>query len=228
MSNKYYRDSQGRFTHDPAKRSTLALNELYRAFDFFNETFADGKLPKVVITVQESGRKNALGWFAHKSWIDNICNDHACEINLSAEYIGTDANSTLCTLLHEMAHLYNASHGVKDCSSGQYHNKHFKIAAEKFGLVVTRIGNRGYAQTDLGEPALDAIKQLDIDEKMLCSLKRKRQVSTRERRYMSLIVSHELEDMINNVLSDINLSQKEFVEQAILNEIRNIKAKSVV
>lgn len=228
MSSKYYRDSQGRFTHDPAKRSTLALNELYRSFDFFNQYFADGRLPKVVITVQESGRKNALGWFAHQSWIDNICNDHACEINLSAEYIGSNAHDTLCTLLHEMAHLYNASRGVKDCSSGQYHNKHFKNAAEYFGLDVTRIGNRGYAKTNLGERALDAIKELNVDEKMLCSLKRKRQVSVREKRYMSLIVSHELEDMINSVLSDINLSQKEFVEQAILNEIRNIKSKSVV
>lgn len=228
MTSKYYRDSQGRFTHDPAKRSTIALNELYRAFDFFNQQFADGKLPKVVITVQESGRKNALGWFAHQSWIDNICNDHACEINLSAEYIGTDANNTLCTLLHEMAHLYNASKGIKDCSSGQYHNKHFKLAAEKFGLSVSRMRNRGYAQTHLDEPALEAIKKLDVDAKVLCSLKRKKHKPIREKRYMSLIVSHELEHMINSVLSDINLSQKEFVEQAILNEIRNIKTKTVV
>lgn len=228
MSSKYYRDSQGRFTHDPAKRSTIALSELYRAFDFFNQHFTGGSLPKVVITVQESGRKNALGWFAHQSWIDNICNDHACEINLSAEYIGANANDTLCTLLHEMAHLYNASRGIKDCSSGQYHNKHFKNAAEQFGLEVTRIGNRGYAGTVLGEQALDVIKKLQVDEKILCSLMRRRHAPVREKRYMSLIVSHELEDMINGVLTDINLSQKEFVEQAILNEIKNIKSKPVV
>ena len=228
MSNKYYRDSQGRFTHDPAKRSTLALNELYRSFDFFNERFANNQLPKVVITVQDSGRKNALGWFAHQSWIDNICNDHACEINLSAEYIGTNANNTLCTLLHEMAHLYNASRGIRDCSSGQYHNKRFKIAAEMFGLEVSRMGSRGYAKTVLGKDAIKAIKDLNVDEKVLCSLKRKRHVSVREKRYMSLIVSHELEDMINSILSDINISQKEFVEQAIINEIDRFKSKSTV
>ena len=65
MTTKHnYRDkATGRFIKSPASRSQELYAELYRAFDMFNEVFAKGKLPKVVITIQESGRRNAYGWF---------------------------------------------------------------------------------------------------------------------------------------------------------------------
>ena len=210
-----YRNKLGQYTFDPAKRNQKAIEELYRAFDFFNARFANDKLPKVIITIQEAGRRNAYGWFGKSFWKDDICEQGVCEINLSAEYMGRDPTSILETLLHEMAHLDNAMNDIRDCTSGQYHNKKFKTAAEKYGLIVKRMGNKGWAHTQLGEEAVEAIKDLDPDKKVLNSLKRRKVKKNREKRYMSLIVCASLESLINDAISRSNMSQKQFVEDAI-------------
>ena len=219
---KYYRDSKtGRFVEDPAKRSQLLIKELYRAFDFFNEYFTEGKLPKVVITIQESGRRNAYGWFGNGFWSDKTCKNGVGEINLSAEYMARSPEGILETLLHEMAHLKNAVAGIRDCTSGQYHNKYFKRAAEEFGLIVERTGNKGYAYTKLGEEADKAIKKLDPNKSILNSLTRKKVSAPREKRYISLIISAEYEETLASAVTATGMSQKEFVENAIATAINN-------
>ena len=78
---KTYRDKKtGRYITSPATRSQNLHSELYRAFDFFNDRFAEKKLPKVVITVQESGRRNAYGWFGNAFWSDGLAGDKVPEI----------------------------------------------------------------------------------------------------------------------------------------------------
>lgn len=216
-----YRNKLGRYTFDPAKRNQKAIEELYRAFDFFNARFAKGALPKVIITIQEAGRRNAYGWFGKSFWKDDICEQGVCEINLSAEYMGRDPLSILETLLHEMAHLDNAMNDIRDCTSGQYHNKKFKQAAERYGLTVKRMGNKGWASTQLGELAVQAIDDFKPNKEILNSLKRKRVRKIREKRYLSLIVCASLEDQINDAIERSNQSQKEFVEDAIRQAIRN-------
>ena len=220
-NNNQHRDKAGRFTYDPGKRLRLVLDELHRAFDHFNKTFADDKLPKVVITIQESGRKNALGWYGKGFWADTACGTSACEINISAEHMNRSANSILETLLHEMAHLHNSINNIRDVSSGQYHNKRFKEAAEKFGLKVTRYGNRGWAETALNEPADEAIKELEPNVDILTSLKRKTRRVIREKRYISLIVSADLEQDLIAAREASGMSQREFVEQALQDKINN-------
>lgn len=210
-----YRNTKGQFVVDPAKRSQQAMEELYRAFDFFNKRFAEGRLPKVIITVQESGRKNAYGWFGNKFWSDGVCNNGVSEINLSAEYMGRDPLAILETLLHEMAHLFNAQHDIRDVTSGQYHNKHFKSAAIKFGLHVSRMSNRGYAQTELNADGESAIKELKPNTEVLSSLRRKKVKRNIEKRYVSLIVDAAYESQIARGMELTGLSQKQFVEQAI-------------
>ena len=129
MTTRYRDKTTGKFISDPASRSQQLYTELYRSFDYFNELFADNKLPKVVITIQESGRRNAYGWFGDGFWSDRLAGESIPEINLSAEYMSRGATGLLETLLHEMAHLWNACVAkVKDCSGGQYHNKRFKEA----------------------------------------------------------------------------------------------------
>ncbi len=210
-----YRNNKGQFVESPSRRNQRALDELYRAFDFFNERFADGKLPKVIITIQEAGRRNAVGWFGNSFWKDEVCDQGVCEINLSAEWLGS-SDSTLCTLLHEMAHLWNAKIAKeRDCTSGQYHNKHFKRAAEMFGLKVHRIKGRGYAGTTLGEEASQSIDDLNPDEQVISSLKRKRVKKIYVKRYMSLIVGSEFEDVVTAGMRKHAMTQKQFVEHAI-------------
>ena len=216
-----YRDKQGKFTFDPAKRSQLVSEQLYKAFDFFNQYFVDGVLPKVIITIQESGRKNALGWYGQGFWKDQICGQGVCEINISAEHMNRSAEGILETLLHEMAHLYNSNRKIRDVSSGQYHNKHFVKAAALFGLKASKLGSKGWAKTTLDVTAQEAIDKLSPDKDILTSLKRKKMISRRERRYMSLIVSADLEDNISEMVEKTGLSQRQFVEECINQYISN-------
>jgi len=212
----YYRDATtGRFVESPAQRSQLLLGELYRAFDFFNDRFMENDLPKVVITIQEAGRRNALGWFGKSFWSDRVCGDGVSEINFSAEFMYRSPEAILETLLHEMAHLKNAVDGVRDCTSGQYHNKHFKNTAEKFGLTVERGGNKGYAFTSLDEEGLKAVSDFNPDKKAFSGLRRKTVKPATEKRYMSLIVDRAFADLIASGITRTGLTQKQFVEFAI-------------
>ena len=215
-----YRDVKtGRFIANPADRSRQMHDELYRAFDYFNEVFAENKLPKVVITIQESGRRNAYGWFGNGFWSDNLAGESVPEINLSAEYTSRGAKALLETLLHEMAHLWNATVGnVRDCSGGQYHNKHFKSAAERFGLEVKRDGTRGWAYTKLTETSEKAIEMLDVNEQLFEGLRRKTK-SSKPDRYFSLIVNVDLKQPLKNAIDASGMKQREFVEQAIADAI---------
>lgn len=217
-----YRDKQGRYTYDPGKRLRLVLDELHRAFDYFNEEFVDGILPKVIITIQESGRKNALGWYGKGFWSDKTCGGSACEINISAEHMNRSADSILETLLHEMAHLYNSVKKIRDVSSGQYHNKKFKTAAELFGLTVEKGGTRGWAWTTLGERAKDVITRFKPNTNILTSLKRKTVKPVRKKRYISLIISSSLEEILCEAIDESGMSQREFVEEAILSKINQL------
>jgi hypothetical protein len=216
MKEKYYRSAKtGKFTHSPEQKIKRIYSELYRAFDHFNKVFADNELPKPIITIQESGRRNALGWFGRGFWFDREMNGTVPEINLSAEYLARGCDGILETLLHEMAHYYNAVNDIRDCTSGQYHNKKFKIAAEKFGLKVSRSTNRGYSATTLTKDSRAAIDSLNVDTSLFKELRRRKVSSTREKKYLSLVVGIEIEDMLAEALSVTGESQKSFVENAI-------------
>jgi hypothetical protein len=221
MTTTTYRSAAtGRFCDSPATKMKRIYNELYRAFDHFNKIFTDNKLPKPVITIQESGRKNAYGWFGQGFWFDKELETGVPEINLSAEYVARGAEQVLETLLHEMAHFYNAVNNIRDCSSGQYHNKHFKSAAEKFGLKVTREGTRGFCRTALTEESQQAIDSLKIDESVFKEIKRKKINNIREKKYISLVVGADIEDSLQQAIESVGCSQKQFVEDAIWQAIR--------
>lgn len=211
-----YRDKKtGRYIHSPANRNRLLVNELYRAFDHFNKYYASSSLPQVVITIQNRGRKNALGWFGQGFWVDKLTDDGTHEINLSAEFLARGPEQLLETLLHEMAHLYNAVNNTKDCSGGQYHNKHFKLAAERFGLEVSRMPNRGWAKTNLTDCSRRQINKLKLDTRLFSGLRR-RNVKTAAKKYASLIISEEIYDTVKQAVQQSGMTQKEFVEQAVL------------
>lgn len=222
-TKKRLRDAKtGRYITSPADRSQQLYGELYRAFDVFNDVFAEGKLPKVVITIQESGRRNAYGWFGNGFWTDRLAGESVPEINLSAEYLSRGPEGLLETLLHEMAHLWNATVAeLRDCSGGQYHNKHFKAAAERFGLIVERDGKRGWAYTKLSDTSREAINSLDIDENLFKSLRRKT-IKKVDDRYFSLIVNLNFKQPLKDALELTGCSQRQFVEAALETAIASV------
>ena len=53
-------------------------------------------------------------------------------------------------MLHEMSHLYNLTHGIKDVSNNDYyHNKKLKDTAEAHGLHIKHHPKYGWAVTML-------------------------------------------------------------------------------
>ncbi len=217
MSTQFRDKKTGRFTDSPAKRNQSLVNELYRAFDFFNEAFAENKLPKCIITIQNKGQRQACGWFSYGMWSDNITDKGVPEINISAEYGAAGTTSILETLLHEMAHYWNAFHNIDDCSSNQYHNKKFKSAAERFGLKVTKMGYRGWAWTSLEQPAKDAIKELAPDEDSFQSLRRRSPHTLKANKYTHLVVLSEVGDNVKHYAHANGLSVREVTEAALDN-----------
>ncbi len=69
------------------------------------------------------------------------------EISVVAEMLNRPASEILGSLLHEAAHALNFVRDIYDCSASDYHNKHFKVAAEQLGLSVTQVDHYGFSET---------------------------------------------------------------------------------
>jgi len=115
------------------------------------------KPEQISITIASKGRKAALGWFWGNSWrepksIKANTDVSWHEINLSAEHLDTCDVGEL--IIHEMAHAENHTLGIRDCTGGRMHNKHFKVMAERLGLLVKpRSKSVGFGYTELGPDA---------------------------------------------------------------------------
>ncbi|MGR5997877.1 hypothetical protein ACT7DF_23575 [Bacillus cereus] len=70
--------------------------------------------------------------------------------------------------MHEMVHLYNNVHGIKDCSRNEtYHNKHFKERAIKSGFEYESDKpdpKYGWSFARLSQETKDIISKMDIDQ----------------------------------------------------------------
>ena len=122
---------------------------LEHAYGVLNDTYFEGSLPPVVITVQSSPKA-----YGHYTTWDAWRQDEKGyrEINLGAESLSRPIEFTIATLIHEMTHHYCAMAGIKDTSrGGTYHNKRFKAEAEKRGLIIgydPRIGHSPTSPSD--------------------------------------------------------------------------------
>lgn len=156
------------------KNLAMVIKELHKAFDCFNKEFYNNELPKVIITIQSRGKRNALGWFTKgKVWDDGKQEKH--EINISAEYANRDFMEIMKTLHHEMIHLYCAVNDIKNTSrGGTYHNANFKRVSEEHGFHYpqgTIDKKYGWAFSELTEETIEKIKSFGLNEELF-SLKR--------------------------------------------------------
>ncbi len=135
---------------------TIALKESERFIEFLNNKF-NLKLPNNYLITISKTTKKTTGYFMGDDHKEHFVNtkQNLNNINLNTYYLKT--NSPYEVLAHELAHLVNHIKGVKDCSSNQYHNKHFKKQAEGFLLKVER-GKRGYSKTTETEEFKEMVK----------------------------------------------------------------------
>lgn len=203
---------------------TDLVNEMYRAFDFFNEHFCkEALLPRPIITVASKGtHKRALGWFSSKSWKDSKGRVYN-EINICAEHMSRNVNDILETLLHEMAHLKNNFYGIKDVANRR-HNKKFKAAAEFFGLQVAKpTNNLGWTYTSLDKEATAAIKKLKPDAKIFGAFRDLEKAPTKRGNLRPIMVSIETKDTVEYEASARGMSQRELTEAAIEYYLENFE-----
>jgi len=133
-------------TYDPISlRRPIA--ELERWAEKMVFWFEPQRIPLPVITIQSTSR-GALGWFAWACWEsrDGAILD---EINFVPEHLGRDVFDIAETLMHELVHLANFAAGIKDCTSNQYHNSHFRDRAVAIAMTCTRTAKRGWSKTGL-------------------------------------------------------------------------------
>lgn len=122
------------------------------------------KPEQVSITVASAGRRSALGWFWGNSW-HKTKKDSWHEINLCAEHLDSCDVGEL--IIHEMAHAENHTLGIRDCTGGRMHNKHFKTMAERLGLIVEpRNKSVGYGFTKIGPDAQKFLDKVKFDKEI--------------------------------------------------------------
>ena len=137
------------------------IGTLENLFDKFNDDVYQGELEKPIISVSPDTTSGAYGWVTSwKAW-DNY-GQGRYEINLCAEHLNRPFAEICETLLHEMVHLYNLQHEIKDTSrGGKYHNMKFKTEAEKRLLDVDKDSKYGFCRTSLNEDGVAYIENLD-------------------------------------------------------------------
>lgn len=133
------------------------IEKLERLFDLYNDVIFNNELEKPVITVSADTVGGAYGWATGwRAWqdIEEHDNDGYYEINICSDYLNRRPFEIAETLLHEMVHIYNSMHGIKDTSrGGTYHNKAFKESAEKFWLEVHKDAKYGFCKTRFSHSA---------------------------------------------------------------------------
>lgn len=141
------------------KRATGYLDKIFK---LLNTEFFEGQLPAVIITIQSTPR--AYGHFTtYDAW--HCQEDGFKEINIGAGTLDRPIENVTATLLHEMVHEYCFIQGIKDTSrAGAYHNKRFKIEAEKRGLSIEYDARVGWSVTSPTERLLDFCIENDLQD----------------------------------------------------------------
>ena len=130
-------------------KTSRTAGQLEKMFRELNKHYYNGELPEPIITLKKT--PSAYGHITTvKTWTVS---------NISTATLYRPIENTTATLLHEMAHLYNLVHGIRDTSSqsGAYHNKRFKATAEAHGLVIDHHEKYGWTITSPSEELLDFI-----------------------------------------------------------------------
>lgn len=114
-------------------------SELTKAYDYFNDTLFNGKLPRCIIVMQR--KRGAAGYFWGKKW-ENHDEEHADELALNPDVLrSATVIDTLDTLVHEMCHVEQFHFGTP--SRNGYHNKEWGTMMHAVGLIPSDTGKEG-------------------------------------------------------------------------------------
>ena len=123
--------------------TTETYEGLEKAFNHFNKTLFDHRLPSVMFTLR-AGRK-AHGYFHAEQFVHREDGDRTHEIALNPATMDRDMKSILSTLVHEMTHLEQQEYGTPGKNGN--HNREWVGLMERVGLIPSNTGEPGGKQT---------------------------------------------------------------------------------
>lgn len=140
---------------------------LEKGFDILNRVYFNNELPRVIITIQSSAK--CYGYITTKKvWLNQEQEEAFYEINISAEYLSRTCEEVFATLMHEMVHLYNMVNNIRDTSNNsRYHNKRFKVEAEKRDLLIEFAPCIGYSVTSASEGFKQTLAENGLTQEIL-------------------------------------------------------------
>jgi hypothetical protein len=115
-----------------------------RAYDFFNRELFGGLLPQVLVTLQRHA--NTRGYFSPERFSGRLDESAVHELALNPDtFTGNTDEVILSTLVHEMAHVWQQTHG-KAPRKG-YHDRQWAQKMREVGLQPSSTGEEGGAET---------------------------------------------------------------------------------
>jgi predicted SprT family Zn-dependent metalloprotease len=115
-----------------------------KAYDFFNAELFGASLPHVLVTLQRHAK--AKGYFSPERFTGRIEDAAAHELALNPDsFTGRTDEEILSTLAHEMAHVWQQTHGKPPTRC--YHDRQWAAKMKEIGLQPTDTGAPGGKET---------------------------------------------------------------------------------
>jgi SprT-like family len=115
-----------------------------KAYDFFNAELFGGSLPHVLVTLQR--RAKTQGYFSPERFTGRIQEAAAHELAMNPDtFIGRTDEDILSTLVHEMVHVWQQSHGIPPRRF--YHDRQWAAKMKAIGLYPSDTGAAGGKET---------------------------------------------------------------------------------
>jgi hypothetical protein len=126
--------------HNEPAPTVSTYSDLQLAYDWFNQTLFENRLPPCLLTLHR--KKNTYGYFWASRFARRNGENVLDEIALNPSLIrDRDDKATLSTLVHEMTHL-EQQHFGKAPKNG-YHDRAWGKLMERVGLIPSTTGKPG-------------------------------------------------------------------------------------
>jgi hypothetical protein len=129
------------------KAAALTITEyqgFQDAYDFFNRELFGGVLPQVLVTLQRHA--NTRGYFSPERFSGRLDDSAVHELALNPDtFTGSTDQVILSTLVHEMCHVWQQTHG--EAPRKGYHDRQWAAKMREIGLQPSSTGEEGGAET---------------------------------------------------------------------------------
>jgi len=109
------------------------------AYDFFNVELFGKSLPQLLITLRSKSK--SYGYFAPEIFTARNGEEKAHELALNPDHFGRSDEDILSTLVHEMCHVWQQTHGTPPRKA--YHDRQWAAKMVEIGLQPSHTGAPG-------------------------------------------------------------------------------------